>query len=245
MGKHLTLDDRISIQTLLKEQKTFAEIARQLGKSPSTIIREIKKHTYYIDRHDVTTLQTKNACAKRFTCSIKGKCKRPSCEAIHNKNCKYCGGCNDYCSDFEEEVCTDYQKHYVCNGCTKKPRCPLSKYVYDAKRAQADYLSTLSESRRGPSVTGVELEQLNEVVAERLRSGQSVNSIFATDGDRINVSSRTVYKYLHADLLDVKPYHLQRMTRFRVRKKAGPPVKVDKGCCKGRTYDDFQAFMET
>ena len=243
MGRHLTLNDRVEIQYYLKEGIPFSQIAERLGKAQSTITREIKKHRIFVDRHDVSTMQTKNACVNRFVCKIKGKCRKPSCEAIHNKNCKYCGGCNDYCEEFEEEKCTDYVDRYVCNGCPKKSRCPLSKFFYDAKKAHEAYLKMLSESRQGPSVTGDELEQLNEVFAERLRNGQSVNSVYATDGDRISVSSRTVYKYLHMDLLDVKPYHLQRMTRFRVRRKAGPPVKVDRKCCVGRTYADFLTFM--
>ncbi len=244
MGKHLTLDDRINIQCLLKERTPTSAIAKSLGKAQSTIVREILKHRTFIDRHNVTTIQTKNACVKRFNCKIKGKCKKPSCEAIHNKNCRFCGGCNDYCDEFVEDECQDYLTYLVCNGCPKRPRCPLSKYVYDAKEAQNAYLKTLSESRQGPSVTGAELEQLNQLVAGRLKKGQSVNSIYATDADLINVSSRTVYKYIHEDLLDVKPYQLQRMTSFKIRKKAGPPIKVDRACHVGRTYDDFKVFME-
>lgn len=244
MGKHLTLDDRLSIQCFLKERMAISKIARKLRKAQSTIIREIMKRRIFIDRHDVSTMQTKNACVKRFECKISGKCKKPSCEAIHNKNCKYCGGCNDYCEEFEEEICKDCLTYGVCNGCPKKLRCPLSKYLYDAKVAQKAYYQTLSESRQGPSVTGAELEQLNDVLSERLKKGQSVNSIFATDADMLNVSSRTVYKYIHENLLNVKPYQLQRMVRFKIRKKAGPAVKIDRSCHVGRTYDDFKVFME-
>ena len=71
MSKHLTLDDRISIQSQLKNFTSFADIATNLEKSPSTIMREIKKHRIFIDRHDVSTMQTKNVCKKRFDCSIK------------------------------------------------------------------------------------------------------------------------------------------------------------------------------
>ncbi len=58
MGKHLTLDDRISIQCFLKERMAISQIARELGKAPSTITREIMKHRIFIDRHDVSTMQT-------------------------------------------------------------------------------------------------------------------------------------------------------------------------------------------
>ncbi|MGH7239035.1 MAG: helix-turn-helix domain-containing protein [Candidatus Saccharimonadales bacterium] len=41
--KHLTAADRGSIETLLQEQYTNKDIARRLGRDPSTISREIKK----------------------------------------------------------------------------------------------------------------------------------------------------------------------------------------------------------
>ncbi len=42
MGKHLTLEDRITIQKLLKEGKSYAEIAAELSRPASTISREVK-----------------------------------------------------------------------------------------------------------------------------------------------------------------------------------------------------------
>lgn len=45
-NKHLTLNDRISIAEYLAKGLSFKEIARALGKSPPTISREIKRHTY-------------------------------------------------------------------------------------------------------------------------------------------------------------------------------------------------------
>ena len=111
MGKHFTIEDRISIQQLLKEGKSYSDIAICLGRSVSTIMREVKNHRVFINRKDVTTMQTKNACLKRFDCKISGKCKKPTCTAIHKRNCKICGGCNDYCSEFEEEICKNMIRH--------------------------------------------------------------------------------------------------------------------------------------
>lgn len=42
--KHMTLDDRVTIQKSLKEGKTFVEIGSLLGKDPSTISKEIRNH---------------------------------------------------------------------------------------------------------------------------------------------------------------------------------------------------------
>lgn len=99
-------------------------------------MREVKNHRVFINRKDVTTMQTKNACLKRFECRISGKCKKPTCTAIHKRNCKICGGCNDYCSEFEEEICKKYDSPpYVCNSCEKKPRVHfLNMYTMLQKR---------------------------------------------------------------------------------------------------------------
>lgn len=245
MGKHFTIEDRISIQQLLKEGKSYSDIAICLGRSVSTIMREVKNHRVFINRKDVTTMQTKNACLKRFDCKISGKCKKPTCTAIHKRNCKICGGCNDYCSEFEEEICKKYDSPpYVCNSCEKKPRCPLSKYVYDAAKTQNAYQDKLSESRKGISVTSEELNRIDEIVSPRLQKGQSIHSICADEKDVLNLSERSVYKYVNKGLLSAKPTDLQRTVQRRPRKKAGPAVKVDKQCYKDRTYTDFEKYLE-
>ena len=44
LNKHLTLDDRQEIQECLDKGISFKDIARRVGKSPTTISREVKKH---------------------------------------------------------------------------------------------------------------------------------------------------------------------------------------------------------
>ena len=41
MSKHLTLDERVTIQVGLTENKTLGEIAKELGKSRSTNVGKI------------------------------------------------------------------------------------------------------------------------------------------------------------------------------------------------------------
>ena len=45
----------------------------------------------------------------------------------------------------------------------------LSKYVYDAAKAQNAYQDKLSESRKGISVTSEELNRIDEIVSPRLQ----------------------------------------------------------------------------
>ncbi len=42
--KHLTLSDRIRIEALLEEGKSFSQIAAELDKCPTTISREVRRH---------------------------------------------------------------------------------------------------------------------------------------------------------------------------------------------------------
>lgn len=47
-NKHLTLEDRLTIQNMLGEGHTFREIGYVLGKDPSTISKEVRKHIHLV-----------------------------------------------------------------------------------------------------------------------------------------------------------------------------------------------------
>lgn len=245
MSKHMDLNDRLSIQTCLKKGFSFSEIARELGRDKATIGREIKRYRSFITYKDASTLQTHNACKKRFECSIKDKCKSPACYKQYHKSCKLCGCCNPYCTDFEEEVCDQYNKPpFVCNGCSKKARCPLSKWIYDAKTAQQEYEQNLSEARQGICLNESELIHLDSIVSPLLKKGHSVRSICQNNKQNILVSDKTIYKYLRNHFLSTDLFDLRRTVQRKSRKKAGPPLLIDKKCREGRTYSEFLKYRE-
>jgi len=45
-NKHMTLDDRIEIQECLNKEIPFKAIARRIGKDPTTVSKEVKKHIH-------------------------------------------------------------------------------------------------------------------------------------------------------------------------------------------------------
>ena len=53
---------------------------------------------------------------------------------------------------------------------------------------------------------------------------------------------KTIYNYIDAGLLSVANIDPPRKVRCRARRKKSP-VKVDKRCHIGRSYDDFLTFM--
>ena len=46
-NKHLTLDNRITMESMLDHQASFKEIAAALDKDPSTISKEIRSHLVF------------------------------------------------------------------------------------------------------------------------------------------------------------------------------------------------------
>ena len=54
-GKHFTLSDRISIEAGIEKGWSFKKIADELGKSPSSVSREVRRHLifspHYYDDH--------------------------------------------------------------------------------------------------------------------------------------------------------------------------------------------------
>jgi IS30 family transposase len=243
MAKHLSLDDRITIQVRLKERKSIAAIAKELMRDKATIVREVKSKKYYVHFKDNSSIRTKNACVHRYICNIKELCKNSTCFYKH-KCCKYCGKCVDLCKKFEEEHCALLNESpHVCNGCTKKSKCTLSKWIYDAKKAQNIYEKALCESRQGVSLGITELEDINKIISPLLKKGQSIRNICYNEAEKIMISEKSVYTYLRKGFFDASLPHLSRTVQRKTSKKAGPPMLVDKKCREGRTYHDFEKFI--
>ena len=72
--KHLTLDERIEIQECLVKGMTFKDIARRIGKDPTTISKEVKAH---LQRHTNSFVKTEAPCPRLLkapvVCSAYGK----------------------------------------------------------------------------------------------------------------------------------------------------------------------------
>ena len=47
MGKRLTLEQRIAIQVGLERGQSINAIARGIGKTPRTVVREVKRGIYF------------------------------------------------------------------------------------------------------------------------------------------------------------------------------------------------------
>ena len=246
--KHMTLNDRITIQKSLKEGKSFVEIGALLGKDPSTISKEVRNHFEW--RNTGTRSRGYNPCLHRRTCTKTNVCFEQDadgkCAYLTWHNDYYCSGCANclvHCPDFVEEKCSKLEKApYVCNPCKQVRSCTLSKRFYDAKEANKAYERTRSDSRKGIDLTAEELARLDEVITPLIKQGQSIHQICVNNADVIMVDERTIYNYIDSGVLSVGNIDLPRKVRYKKRKKK-KSVRVDKKCHIGRTYKEFEAFM--
>ena len=132
-NKHLTLDNRTTMESMLDSRSSFKEIAAALDKDPSTISKEIRSHLVF--RHIGGMRIPYNSCALRTECQ-----KSHICTVCHSSRkyslCKRCNMCNGLCKDFKKEICSKLLKPpYVCNGCKKRFSCSLEKRFYFVSEA--------------------------------------------------------------------------------------------------------------
>lgn len=241
-GKHLTLEDRIAIESSLKQRKTFKAISRELGKTPSTISREVRSRLSYVKSGALH--KNFNACVHRYDCTKAHICEKCASQFKH-EYCRNCIYCNKTCKDFEEYICPKLHKPpYVCNGCLSRNSCCLEKKIYKAAEANRDYRYILSELRTGTSLSEEEVIFLDEFITPLIRDNkQSPHHIVVTNADKMTVSERTIYRLIESQIISAKNIDLPRKVRYKSRKKP-VQMKVDKGCRIGRSYRDFLSFME-
>lgn len=242
MAKHLSYDDRLTIEKLIKFDFSIAKIASELGRHKSTISREIRLRAIISKKGCYG--RGYNACVHRFDCDIKGICEKSLCKKP-SSYCRFCKHCNDHCKYFEEEVCTKLNlSPYVCNNCEKKNKCTLTKLIYSAKDAQKDYENLLIESRSGIETSPEEIQRIDNIVTPLIKQGQSIHHIHANNKDTIMVSEKTLYTYIDDGLLSVKNIDLPRKVKYKPRKTKQMGYKVDKKCLEGRRYDDYIEFLK-
>lgn len=239
--KHLTLEERQTIESLLNDNKSISIIAEKLGKSISTVSREITKHVTFV-RNGIPG-RGYNNCKHRFHCTKVNICERCT-SPKHYKYCSRCSMCNNHCPDYIEEICSRYTKPpYVCNGCGKRPECILEKHVYSAAKAEESYHTILSESRSGTTLSEEEISLIDSVVSPLVKQNQSPHHISIHNRDVIMISERTVYRLINDNLISAINLDLPRKVRFKSR-KFKRRFKVDQFCRNGRDYAAYLNFRE-
>jgi IS30 family transposase len=239
-NKHLTIEERLTIQHLLGEQKSLKEIAAKLNKHPTTISREVRARVIVSDKG--ARYRIRNRCVRRANCNRYNLCEDKSqC----TRRCSACNLCNEICPDFEEQICGKlFESPYCCNGCLDEYQCVLRKKYYINRKAHEAYRETLIESRVGANITEVELLALDEMVSPLIMRGQSVHHIVSSNPDDFNISEKSIYRYVDGGLLTARNIDMPRVCRMKPRKTKPVVHKVDGSCRIGRTYAEYEAFLK-
>lgn len=242
---HMTLEDRIEIESGLRNKESLSNIARVIDKDVGTVRKEIKKHR--TKKMPSSFNGKRNMCALYMTdrCRIHNLCSVEDC----NKFCKNCFRifCNDICEQFEEYFCENLlHKPYVCNGCDKKNNCHYIKMYYYAKDADLQYHNVLKNSRNGPRLTDEERNYLNNNVVPLVKNGQSFDHILMSDNN-INKCKQTLYNYTEKGYLNLKNSDLPKKVTYKGRRKKckneNENIKINQ-LKETRNYDVFKLFCE-
>ena len=97
--KHLTAEDCLQIENRLKKGESLSQIAKTLGKSTSTITREIQNRSMESEKGAVGRIM--NRCIHKMECQKRDICPQfPCAYPRHHEHCSHCRKCNSACMDF-------------------------------------------------------------------------------------------------------------------------------------------------
>jgi len=221
-GTHLTLEDRRDIQHGLDEGLSRAQIARQIGKSPSTVSKEIKLHRQF----KLTSAYGRN----------------PGSYCVHKGSKPLCRRCNIECEDYLERVCERREHYGVCNKCPRNSNCHLDKYFYRASKAHEEYLYTLKDSREGVNLNSTQMISIAMTIGPLLNRGQSVYQILRNHPE-ITVTAKTLYTYIESGVFKdygIDSFSLRRKVGMKPRKRL--KERRHPACYDGHRYEDYLEF---
>ncbi len=225
--KHLTLEERETIEDMLKENCNFSQIGKELSKHRTTISKEILNHRF----------KKENVQYNSYFANC-----------IYSETCENNGykGCNQSCKNYVEKECPILKTSpYVCNGCSKKSRCRFSKYYYRAKDANKEYNDLKSEARVGIRLSQEEIYKINNVITPLIRDRhQSINHVFINNPDLLYFSKPTFYSYVNLNLFSFRNIDLVRKVKYKPRKDNGKRRTRTESIIRiGRTYNDLNDYL--
>jgi len=246
--KHIDLSGRIRIEQGLNNGESFRTIARDLNKDPSTISKEVRRHSVIKERKPDAFAPI--PCANNYDTS---KPKANVCKILHGcgdnectHKCVNCrkARCSEICNHYKPRQCEKLAKPpYACNGCPKKTNCMMDRKIYSSKYAQDTYETLRTTSREGINQTPESIQKLNDLLSPLIKKGQSIAHIYASHAEEIACSRRTIYSYIDSGVFEVRNMDLRRKVVYKPRKKKTATSTKDRAFRKDRGYKEFQEYI--
>lgn len=219
---HLTIDERIVIEDMLKNNSSLIDISKTLGRDISTISKEIKKHREF--KYPNKFNNQNNMC-------------------IHCRECKKFD-CNNNLECYDE-LCPKLKRSpYVCNGCEKKAHCKFIKCYYISRTSQNAYEDLRSESRSGVRISKQQEKEIENIIYPLIKNqNQSINEIYANNPDILTFSKQSLYNYIDQGLFHLKNQDLRRRVKYKYSNKESKRTRVESKIRINRKYSDFLEFI--
>lgn len=133
---------------------------------------------------------------------------------------------------------------YVCSNCATQKGCKKNKAYYSAHKANAADLSSLKTAHSGIRKTPAELREIADIIEPLIAKGQSLHHICSTHAEKLGVSERTLYNYIDQRVFKVRNIDLPKKVVYRERRPIKVLTKFEYQYRQGRTYQDFQSYIE-
>lgn len=247
--KHIDLSGRIRIEQGLNDGESFRSIAKDLNKDPSTISKEVRRHSILKERSPEAFAPI--PCANNYDpkaprkniCTVMHLCGDEKCSHM----CVSCSKfrCGKDCSFYRPRECEKLAKPpYVCNGCSKRVNCMMDRKIYSSKYAQDTYENLRTTSREGINQTPESIQKLDNLLTPLIKKGQSIAHIYASHAEDIACSRRTIYTYIDSGVFEIRNMDLRRKVVYKPRKKKTAASIKDRAFRKDRGYKEFQEYVD-
>ena len=231
--------ERKRIEEGLNMGLSFTKIAEGIGRSTSTVSREvfsnrIRKRFFVVDRRH---------CKEAKHCQRKGICKE-KCPYKGRELCSECThkACTEVCPVFKlSSVCPKLNcAPWVCNGCARKGICKRRKkdmWLYLSDAADAASASRRKDARCGIDMDPQDAACAIEAIHEHISRGLSPYEISIALKDTVGKSPSTIYRWIERGYGDMCNLELERKVGFKKRKAHAR--KVPTRHTSKRCHDEF------
>ena len=217
---HFSYSDRLAIENMLNDGNSIKEIARDIKRDSSNIIREINRH---ISFSYPGVYNNQHPCIKWKTCNVRDI------------------DCYLICKNIEYKICPKLIKSpHVCNGCTSKSGCRYVKKYYKSRDAQDDYINKLSNCRTGLHYNDKDYIILIERLCPLIIKTKSVYHSITTINEMLSThfNLKTIYRQIKCGFLPISSSDLPRSRR---KKKTDKDTNYKRDI-NGYTYEDYLIY---
>lgn len=220
-NSHITFEGRKIIEEKLNEKINICDIANEMCRSKSTIIREINRH---VTMAFPSIFNNYHPCIKSTTCMVKEI------------------NCYETCKNLEINLCPKLiSSPHVCNACSTKKGCRYVKKYYKANEANSEYLNSWKKDRTGMKYTEDELMVLNTDFYHLVINTRSIyHALIVINKRGYCFRKSSIYSQIKSGYLRIKYSDLPRNRKSKKEKKDTEYKNSES--IDGHTYENYDEY---